>query len=350
MTHAAKKSRQGGFILVVVLGIILMLSVLLLSFNGTCRANLRSADTFESSAQALNTAKAGLNIAIAAIRDDNDVTSIADSSDDLAAKYTFDIDDTHCSVTITEENGRLNINTLKGSQGTLNRPAVDLFLRLIDTLNKPHSTSLISYGIVPAIIDWIDLDGEITSLPFINQTNLGAESDYYTALAPPYDCGNGPLNILEELLLIKGVTPDVFNRLRNVLTVYGDGKININTAPEQVILSLSENMDQAVARVLIERRKFEPFETIEEIKALPGITDDIYKTIEAAAVAKPANRYYRVASLAAAGSTGWQITAILRKNMANAAIDVILYQEFQAPENQTPALTSTGNKTWQSDV
>ena len=53
-----------------------------------------------------------------------------------------------------------------------------------------------------AIIDWIDPD---------DQTHLnGTESDYYQGLPRPYYAKNGPIDDLSELLLIKGITQDMY--------------------------------------------------------------------------------------------------------------------------------------------
>ncbi len=56
--------------------------------------------------------------------------------------------------------------------------------------------------IVNAILDWIDSDEEARV--------GGAESIYYEGLAIPYSCRNAPLESIEELLQIQGVTPDLF--------------------------------------------------------------------------------------------------------------------------------------------
>jgi len=56
-------------------------------------------------------------------------------------------------------------------------------------------------NIADAILDWIDAD----DTPREN----GAESDYYAAQNPPYACKNGPLDTIEELLLVRGVTPQL---------------------------------------------------------------------------------------------------------------------------------------------
>ena len=53
--------------------------------------------------------------------------------------------------------------------------------------------------VADAILDWIDTDDE--------PLEYGAEIDYYSSLSPPYAPRNGPLQSVEELLLVRGVTP-----------------------------------------------------------------------------------------------------------------------------------------------
>lgn len=52
-----------------------------------------------------------------------------------------------------------------------------------------------------AIFDWIDEDDE--------QRTYGAENEYYQSLSPPYECKNAKLETLDELLLIRGITPQI---------------------------------------------------------------------------------------------------------------------------------------------
>ncbi|MFG0268162.1 MAG: general secretion pathway protein GspK [Rhodopirellula sp. JB055] len=56
-------------------------------------------------------------------------------------------------------------------------------------------------SIADAILDWIDEDTE----PREN----GCEDEYYTSLATPYAAANGPIQTVEELLLVRGVTPQL---------------------------------------------------------------------------------------------------------------------------------------------
>jgi general secretion pathway protein K len=323
------KREQGGFIVVVVLCMVIMMSVLLLGFNYESRTNLRSVDDFRRSEQALICAKAGLNIAIAAAKDTPDIHNDKSLLNLFSGEETFAVDQGKCSITISEESGKVNVNHLKDKNGNLNRTRIDQLLRLVDLLSqKEAGHSDIGYGFVPSIIDWTDGDDEIECLQFIKNDNLGAESGYYSQLKPPYKCRNKSLETTEELLLVKGITPQIFNRIRDYLTVYGDGKINVNCALKLVLESLSENMDPTLAQLIIERRKLKPFESITELRDIPGMTDSLYMAINKVATVDPTNQYYHVTSRGEVGSHVRTVTAILRRNTETKSIDVILYKEL----------------------
>jgi hypothetical protein len=53
--------------------------------------------------------------------------------------------------------------------------------------------------VADAILDWIDQDDE--------PREFGAELEYYANCDPPYATANGPLCTVEDLLLVRGVTP-----------------------------------------------------------------------------------------------------------------------------------------------
>lgn len=89
-------------------------------------------------------------------------------------------------------------------------------------------------AIAQAILDWRDEDED--SHP------MGAEDFYYQGLSPAYETKDGPFESVEELLLVKGMSPALFALLAPYLTVYGSGRVNINTAARPVLraLGLSE--------------------------------------------------------------------------------------------------------------
>jgi len=324
------KTKRTGFAVIVVLCTVIMLEVLLLGFNYRCRVNLRAAERLQKSQQALYCAIAGLNIAIAAIKDTNDIYTNRNLPNLLSAEDAFTIGEGQCSVTVAEENGKLNVNLLKDKYGKLDRTRIDQLLRLIDLINQePGSQFHIGYSLVPCIIDWTDSDDQVTYLSFIKHENLGAESDYYSDLNPAYRCKNQPFEAIDELLLIKGITVEIFERIRDYVTVYGDGKVNLNCASKRVIESLSQKMDPALAQIIADRRKIKPFDSIMELRDVPGMTDSIYYAIEKTATVRPTDRYYYVTSRANVGQPSRTVAAILRANNDTKNVEVVLYKELQ---------------------
>jgi DNA uptake protein ComE-like DNA-binding protein len=91
---------------------------------------------------------------------------------------------------VTDEGGKINLNVLMQQDPTGSRLYVTLML-------LPNMTQ----EIANSIIDWLDPDN--------TPRDGGAEDDYYMALSPPYHVKNGPLESIEELLLVKGVTPQL---------------------------------------------------------------------------------------------------------------------------------------------
>lgn len=116
-----------------------------------------------------------------------------DTNDILAAISLTDVPLGHGSFTvkITDAERKLNINTAVNNEAMMTQAMI---LIGADASEIPT--------IIASIQDWIDRDDET----HVN----GAESDYYHTLDPPYSAKNGPIDDLSELLLVKGVTPDLY--------------------------------------------------------------------------------------------------------------------------------------------
>jgi type II secretory pathway component PulK len=98
--------------------------------------------------------------------------------------------------------------TIAGVRYGLQDESTRINLATILTIGKPEDakTTLMALPgmtdeISDAILDWIDADD--TPRP------SGAESDFYGSLSPPYAARNGPPVTIEELLLVRGVTPEL---------------------------------------------------------------------------------------------------------------------------------------------
>ena len=87
------------------------------------------------------------------------------------------------------------------------------------------------------LIDWMDSDS------FFGHPQYGAEAQYYESLNHPYTPLNKPFQIVDEMLLVKGMTPELFEKIKPFVTVYGSGQVNINTAPREVLAALGFSED-----------------------------------------------------------------------------------------------------------
>ncbi len=151
--------------------------------------------------------------------------------------------------------------------------------------------------IADSIIDWRDAD----STPGA----AGAESSYYQGLVPPYTCKNQPFETIEELLYVRGMTPEILfgedanlngrldpaeddasenlphdnrdgrldpglyafvtavSQERNV-TLEGEPRLNLNTAPPQALAEVGVPQ-AAMAQILQRRLTGPPFRSVMEI-------------------------------------------------------------------------------------
>ena len=92
---------------------------------------------------------------------------------------------------LIDESSKINLNTLVFSDALQEGSAREILMQL------PEMTE----EIADSILDWIDSDDEARE--------NGVESDFYQGLSPGYAAKNGPMDSLDEILLVRGVTPQL---------------------------------------------------------------------------------------------------------------------------------------------
>jgi|GEM_PF-418778 len=113
------------------------------------------------------------------------------------------------------------------------------------------------------ISDWRDED----DIPRVG----GAERDDYLHAASPLLPPNRSFTNLEELQYVLGMTPEIFEAARPYLTLQNSGRINVNAAPEAVLLALPGLTPAAVQEILRYRETgYYPMSLRELIGLLPG--------------------------------------------------------------------------------
>jgi general secretion pathway protein K len=257
---------EKGVALIITLWVLTILSVVALSFAYLARLEMKIAGYERDRVIALALARAGIERGIEGLaRDVNNYDAFGEEwreefVEEEGALKEIEIEDNQgktvgtYTLRISDEEGKINLNF--GSELKRERILEELF-RVLDIENREV--------IRDSILDWIDPD---------NLHRLaGAEDSYYQSLDRPYDCKDGPLDTLEELLLIRGITPQLFKekQLPSFLTLYSQGKININTAPQEVLQAALE-IEQRLAEQIIDYRKVQPFRNVSEISQVLGKT------------------------------------------------------------------------------
>ncbi|MDT8316684.1 MAG: type II secretion system minor pseudopilin GspK [bacterium] len=260
-----KASGEGGFALLSVLVIIAIITPLVVNQSYKTGVQLTGSGYLADKIKSREIAKSGLEAAILALKkDDKDYDSYLDEWGqfvELSGLSSTFFEEGSFSGTIIDEEGKLNINLLAP-----NNEKSDQLTLLFDELQ-------IDTDILAGVMDWIDNDSDATL--------MGAEDHYYKSLENRYNCKDGLMDNIYELRLIKGMTDEAFlgkgeaKGLTDFISVYGDKSVNINTAPYEVILSLSEDITPVLAREIIAYRETGPIKSVPEIKDIID-DDDLY--------------------------------------------------------------------------
>ena len=233
-----------GFILILVLVIVGLLTIGVISYNYWVRTKAVSASNQLFDLKTLYLAKAGINYGLLLLQKDE--RAFDSLSEEWANLLPFELGEGEVIVTITDENGKININQLIRKDGKIDTTYEGILKRLFGLLELEEN-------LLPPICDWLDADDNVSI--------QGAESDYYQSLPSPYSCKNGPLDTIGELIMVKGIDEKILYHqekgLVNFLTVTSDGKININTASAEVLEAILNN--HALAEEIISQREEEPF-------------------------------------------------------------------------------------------
>jgi general secretion pathway protein K len=253
-----------GFALLLTVLIISLIVTYTLQFNTSMRSELYAAANMRDNTRLSAIAKSGFQYALAVLFEDASETasdSLLEAWADpvtLSANSGTMFEEGRFEVQIIDLTGRIQINNLiqqEGKEkGKYNKAQKDLLRRFLGSEQFNLDPEEVD-NLIDAIKDWIDPDNEATK--------FGAESSYYLTLERPYSCKNAPLEFLEELLLIRGITKELFYGTKGkpgiayYLSTQGNGRININTAPPLVLRSLSEHLDQDMVEGIIAYRENE---------------------------------------------------------------------------------------------
>ena len=299
--------------LLLVLVIVVLLTSLLTELAFSTLVDLRLTETFRDSTRAYYLARGGITAGRMILQEDR---NNYDAKDETWSQgiVNYPVGEGVVTVDIQDLDGKLAVNDLVEG----NNPqtlVVDRFYRLfvalgIENLAEPAE-------LTAALIDWLDSGDEPYTMIRTDNVNIpvtGAENLYYQSRLKPYSSKNGPLETLDELLLVKGFTPEILKLAAPHLTVNGSKQININTATSKVLMSLSPLIDQQTAETLIARRQDSPIVAISELEeVLPAETYSVLKSLANLKELGTTSSFYRITAHASINDGNRRLVAEVDK-------------------------------------
>lgn len=242
--------RQRGIALITVMLILAIATVAVVSMSSARQLDIRRTENQVRGSQAWEYAY-GLEAWACGRLDADAKTGDVDALDEAWSRpmqTTISADGT-MRANIEDLQGRINLNNLM-SEGKISKDDLKRFERLLAILN-------LKAELAQAIADWIDADMDI-------RYPRGAEDETYTRLKPAYRAANRQFADVSELLLVQGVTREIYEKLLPyVYVVDGYAPLNVNTASATVLRSLADDISADQAESMF-RAKGKPFQKITE--------------------------------------------------------------------------------------
>jgi general secretion pathway protein K len=276
MVHRSSSIVPGerGVALIMVLWVMAILSVVALEFSFAMRTEITITKNLKEDLQRYAMAEGGVQRAITELIYKHDARlqqikrtlSLEEASQEQkewiadGRSYSLPFEQGSCEVRIMSEAGKININTVSEF----------LLRKIIGQLGLEGEARDV---VVDSILDWRDTND-------FYRAN-GAENDYYLSLKEPYYCKNGNLDSIEELLLVKGVTLDLYHGkkgapegeegsadrvgLKDIFSIYSPGEqVDINSATP-LVMNMVLGIPREVSQQMVKAREEKSFENQQDL-------------------------------------------------------------------------------------
>lgn len=256
-------SRGGGSALIVVLWVLLLLSMLVASFAYDMKIEGMVTSYARNRLKAQELANAGVEWTRTMLA--RDVPNQFNADGGLAVEDGEDADMALATYNLSRGIGVSNVRKDLGEGSFTISVLPEESRRNVNTLTDQDWDEILDQAGVPkdkwdeikdCFKDWVDKDDS----HLLN----GAEKDDEYYVSRGYEPKNGPVDTVDELLLIKGFTPALLyggaspynpndpplRGIAGLLTTWGDGKVNVNSAGRDVLMSLPGMEDYVVEKIL----------------------------------------------------------------------------------------------------
>lgn len=262
--QTGNRAEQHGLALVIVLWILTLLTLMAGSFAMSMRRDSSVSFAIKSNAEALAQAESGIIMA---------QFMLSQSDPELAWQadgrvYRVFNPDGEVRIRILAESGKVDINSSNETQ-------------LAALINSAVYDDWQQQELLNAILDWRDADDDTRT--------QGAERRQYRLAGLSYGPSNSAFQGVEELLLVLGMSEEIFNRLQPFITVYsGQPEVDMRYASPELLPILSNELrkrnidDQAL------QKRMDGFEEegagLADIGSAPAAQNQTYTIIAEAMV------------------------------------------------------------------
>ncbi|MEW6358160.1 MAG: type II secretion system minor pseudopilin GspK [Planctomycetota bacterium] len=286
---------ENGAALLIALLMIVLLGIIVVELSHSIAIDARAVQNTGLDAQNLQAALGGVQYAMALLMRDIPEDAPISPDQDWAKDQQIEIGAATVTVWIADEASKISINHLtpdaKDEGNELDRLTMALKLDVKDIGAKAQ--------------DWMDADDD-------GSFEKGAANRLFLCPA--------------ELLLINGIDRAALygdNGLGPHITVWSDGKVNINTAPKPVLEAILPKDDADLAEDIIKRREQAPFAKATELQSVPGMTGEAYERMEKKTCTGGA--VFMVESRAEIGPMRRTVRAVLRRD--EDVMQIIFFEE-----------------------
>lgn len=211
------------------------------------------------------------------------------------------------SGSLEDMQGRYNLNNLIDSgedgEAKIDQAQIKVFQSILEQVSEAEEKIQFSPFVANRVADWIDAD--------LNASADGAEDLEYLNLDLPYRAANRLMASPSELASVLGFSLfEVKSLLDLVATLPEATKVNVNTAPEMVLMSLHKELTPSIVLELTEMREEEPFEKAADFVKI--LKDDYKIELDDALIAVNSD-YFLVTTNAAIGRTQLRMYSLLNR-------------------------------------
>ena len=318
---------EKGMALLITIMVISLLIVVTVQFGRNMHRQLVSAANLKDNIALDAITRSGMNMAIELIDLDSKISTFGSyhaiwgkiSGQDLSSLF----EQGTLKLTVSDLSGRLQVNSLVSSKadGGVDAATAEkmrqILKRLLLSGNFALSGENNAQEIIDALVEWMS--------PVNPESNLETKDSYYGSAEHPYGCKHGPVSTVEELLLARGISPELLYGdaehlgLAQFLTAQGNnGKININTADPLLLQAIDSQMTQELAKYMVEYREqennTESLLTITWYKQIPSWPIDV--SLDAKLITTQSS-YFMITAISELDTLKRKRTAIVHRSQDN---------------------------------